>query len=80
VNNSYVDFAYKGWYQKLVRDRITPADVAWASNLLAQLSDQQWRDAFRAGGYEPAVANRFIQSLREKVDQGRGVARLAAVK
>jgi hypothetical protein len=80
VNSGYVDFAYKSWYQKLVRDRITPDDVAWASNLLARLSNQQWRDAFRAGGYEPAVANRFIQKLREKVDQGRGIVRRAAVE
>jgi hypothetical protein len=80
VNNGYVDFAYKSWYQKLVRDRITPADVAWASNLLAQLSDRQWRDAFRAGGYEPAVAARYIRTLRDKVDQGRGVVQRAAVE
>ena len=33
---------------KLVRDRITIDDVHWASALLAQLSDRQWRDAFRA--------------------------------
>ena len=78
VNNGYVDFAYRGWYQKLVRDRITPGDVAWASNLLAQLSDQQWRDAFRAGGYQPAVASRFIRALRDKIEQGRGIGLQAA--
>ena len=31
-------------------------------------------DAFRAGGYEPAVAKRFIAKLREKIDHGRGLA------
>jgi hypothetical protein len=78
VSNRYVDFAYDGWYQKLVRDRITPEDVAWASNLLAQLSDRQWRDAFRAGGYEPQVADRFIRTLQKKVEQGRLLRRTAA--
>jgi hypothetical protein len=78
VSNSYVDFAYDGWYQKLVRDRITPEDVAWASNLLAQLSPRQWRDAFSAGGYEPQVADRFIRTLQKKVEQGRGLRRTAA--
>ena len=73
VSNRYVDFAYDGWYQKLVRDRITPEDVAWASNLLAQLSARQWRDAFSAGGYEPQVADRFIRTLQKKVEQGRGL-------
>jgi hypothetical protein len=78
VSNRYVDFAYDGWYQKLVRDRITPEDVAWASNLLAQLSDRQWRDAFRAGGHEPQAADRFIRTLQKKVEQGRGLRRTAA--
>jgi hypothetical protein len=71
VNNGHVEFAYNGWYKNLVRDRITPEEVAWASALLARLSDQQWADAFRAGGYEPAVADRFIAKLKEKITEGR---------
>ena len=78
VRNGRVQFAYNGWYQRLVQDRITPDDVAWASNLLGQLNDRQWRDAFRAGGYEPAVADRFIRKLREKVQQGLAVRQIAA--
>jgi hypothetical protein len=78
VNGRFVDFAYTGWYHKLVRNRITPDEVAWASNLLAQLSDQQWRDAFRAGGYEPEVANRFITTLKKKVSEGRDLTRRTA--
>lgn len=77
VNNGFVEFAYKGWYTPLVRDRITPADVAWTSNLVAQLTDTQWQDAFRAGGFEPAAADRFIRKLREKVQQGRDLRGLA---
>jgi hypothetical protein len=78
VRNGYVDFAYKGWYEKFVRDRIKPEDVVWASNLLAQLTDRQWQDAFRAAGYEQAMANRFIGKLREKVAQGQALGRRAA--
>ena len=78
VNGGFVEFAYNGWYHKLVRNRITPDDVVWASNLLAQLSDRQWRDAFRAGGYEPAVADRFIRKLREKTQEGLALRRVAA--
>jgi hypothetical protein len=80
VHNGYVEFAYKSWYKNLVRDRITPDHVRWASSLLAQLSDRQWRDAFRAGGYEPEVATRYIRKLREKVDEGRMVTRQAATQ
>ena len=78
VSNGHVQFAYNGWYKRLVQDRITPEDVAWASNLLAQLSERQWQDAFRAGGFEPQVANRYIRKLREKMDQGRALTRAAA--
>ena len=80
VSNGHVRFAYNGWYKRLVEDRVTPEDVAWASNLLAQLSDRQWQDAFRAGGHEPAVANRYIRKLREKVEQGRAITRAAAAQ
>jgi hypothetical protein len=73
VQNGHVQFAYSGWYKKLVQDRITPDEVVWASELLGRLSDQQFADAFRAGGYEPAVANRFIATLREKIEQGRAL-------
>jgi hypothetical protein len=80
VSGGFVDFAYTGWYQKLVRNRITPDDVAWVSSLLAQLSDQQWRDAFRAGGYEPQVADRYITVLKKKVDEGRDLTRRTALR
>ena len=78
VKGGFVDFAYQGWYQKFVRDRITPDEVAWASNLLGRLSDRQWRDAFRAGGYDAETAERFIRKLQEKIAQGRAVGRQAA--
>lgn len=74
VTNGKVQFAYTGWYQNLTRDRITPEHVAWASELLGRLSDKQFEDAFRAGGFEPARAKRFIAKLREKIDQGRALA------
>ena len=78
VTNGHVDFAYNGWYKNLVRERITPADVAWACNLLGRLSEKQMQDAFRAAGYEPAVAGRFIAKLREKIQQGRSLTLAAA--
>jgi hypothetical protein len=76
VDGGYVQFgAYAGWHQELVRNRITPDDVRWTSTLLAQLTEKQWRDAFRAGGYEPAWADRFIVRLRQKVAEGLTLAR-----
>jgi hypothetical protein len=70
VNDGVVQFNYHGWHRELLKG-ISPDDVAWASALLGQLSEQQWSDAFRAGGYQPALADRFIGRLRQKIAEGR---------
>jgi hypothetical protein len=77
ANSGRVEFAYKGWYRNLVRDRIASEDMAWTSNLLSQLSDRQWQDAFRAGGYPPEEANRFIKKLKEKINEARTIGQRA---
>jgi hypothetical protein len=73
VKNGFVEFDYHGKRGALVRGRIAPDDVRWASNLMAGLSQRQWQDAFRAGGYTPDVAERFIRMLRAKIVQGQQV-------
>ena len=74
IRGGYVQFHYRGWHQELVRDQITATDVAWASELLGRLSDRQWQDAFRAGGYQPDVAARFIRILRHRLEVGGRLA------
>jgi len=74
ASDGRVDFAYKGAYRQYLEDRITVADVEWASRLLDRLSDQQWQDAFRAAGYQPEIAARFIKRLHAKIDEGRSLA------
>ena len=49
----------------------SPRPIWRASCLLDRLSDGQWQDAFRAGGYAPDVAQRFIRTLENKVAAGR---------
>ena len=71
VRDGFVEFHYRGWHRELFERRITPADVAWASRLLARLSDHQWREAFRAGGYAPTAAAPFIATLRAKIADGQ---------
>jgi hypothetical protein len=73
VDDGRVRFNYRGWHQELIRGRITVDDVVWASELLGRLSVAQWQNAFRAGGYEPAVADRFIRRLMAKIDEGRSL-------
>ena len=71
VKNGFVAFDYHGWHQELVQNRITTADVRWAANLLSGLSDSQWDAAFRAGAFEPQVANRYNRRLKEKIRDGQ---------
>jgi hypothetical protein len=71
VHDGFVEFGgYHGWHQELFRGRITPSDVSWGCTLLSRLSDDQWADAFRAGGYPPEIAARFIRRIKEKIGQG----------
>jgi hypothetical protein len=71
--DGFVEFEYRGKNTDLLR-RITPADVGWASALLDRLSATQWNDAFRAGGYPPETAARYIAVLRNRIIQGRELA------
>lgn len=73
VRNGFVRFDYHGFHQELLRDRITPDDVGWTMALLGELTDAQWRDAFRAGGYPPEVAGRFIDKLQANIALGRRI-------
>lgn len=73
VTSGRVDFAYDGWYKNFVNGQVKPEDVVWVMSLLARLSEQQWQDAFRAGGYDQTTANRFIRKLRQKMAEGQAL-------
>jgi hypothetical protein len=72
VENGKVRFEYHGRHRALF-DNISPADVRWVCGQLAALSDQQMNDAFRAGGYPPSLAERFIRRLEQKIAEGRAL-------
>ena len=74
VANGFVEFDYRGLHPELFDRRITPDDVFWAARLLAGVSDAQWQDAFRAGGYAPAVSARFIAKVKSKIADGLALA------
>ncbi len=60
---------YRGRHAALFR-HIRPSDVRWICAQLHALTDTQWHDAFRAGGYPQAIADRFIARLKQKVREG----------
>jgi hypothetical protein len=70
----YVRFDWRGRHGVLL-DHITAADVHWMCDRLQRLSDRQWQDAFRAGGYAPQIAERFIRRFKQKIDEGLAVGR-----
>jgi hypothetical protein len=69
VVNGRVTFDWRGRHDALLDD-ITPADVRWICGRLQRLRDAQWRDAFRAGGYPPGDAARYIRRLKQKIAEG----------
>ena len=71
--NGMVEFGYGGYHRELFRDRIRVADVRWAAKLLAGLSEQQWMDAFRAGGFSPAAAQSFLTTIQSRIAQAAQV-------
>ena len=73
VSNGFVEFRYGGWHPELARG-ISLEDLRWACELVGGLTDRQWQDAFRAGGYPADVADRFIHKLRRNIDEGRRAA------
>jgi hypothetical protein len=63
-----------GWMEPQLHTSVRPVDVRWICGLLARISDKQWTDAFRAGGYGAAESERFIRRLKQEVAQGLAVA------
>jgi hypothetical protein len=74
MSGAYVRFDWHGRHGVLL-EHITPDDVHWTSGLLKRLTDQQWQDAFRAGGYAPATADRFIRRFKQKIEEGLAIGR-----
>ena len=69
VSNGKVRFEYRGRHRALF-ENITPEDVRWICGRLAKLTDRQWQDAFRAAGYNPQAAGRFISRMKQKIAEG----------
>lgn len=66
---SRVEFHYRGIYGDVISS-VTPEDVRWACERLAKLTDDQWRDVFRAAGYSPDEGARYTARIKEKIAQG----------
>jgi hypothetical protein len=72
-----ISFEYHGMHREVMRD-VTAEDVLWICERLDRITDAQWRDAFRAGGYPAGEANRFIRKIETKIAEGLTLRRHVA--
>ena len=68
VKGNRVQLHYGGKNRGLMKN-ITVEDAIWLGNLLAQLSDQQLRDAFRAANYRPDQIDVLTREVRARTNE-----------
>ena len=54
-------------HMRWIGRRIPREDVQWIGQLLAQLSPEQIRDAFRAAGYTPDEVEGFAKVVEKRI-------------
>jgi hypothetical protein len=69
VKDEQIEFGFRGRHQELLT-RIRPQDVRWTCERLQKVTDQQWRDAFRAGNFTEDVTARYVARIRQKIKEG----------
>jgi len=76
IDDSLVTFGFRqSWRDPLGQHIVKPADLRWICGLLQRLSAKQWHDAFRAGGFTEAEADRYIRRLQKKIADGLAIGR-----
>ncbi len=68
VNGDKLKFAFSGKQGELL-DQVTVEQAKWIGGLLAQLSDQQLSDAFRAANFAPNEIRMLTQAVRGRINQ-----------
>jgi hypothetical protein len=69
ARGSRVVLHYRGLHRDVL-ERVTPADLVWACELMNRLSDAQLDDAFEAAAYPADVRQRYITKIRDKIREG----------
>ena len=79
VKNGMIDFDFKGKGRSLMDD-ITVAQGRWLATRLAQLSDKQIDDAFRAANYNAEEIKLLRQGVRDRTAELDKVTRTAVAE
>lgn len=68
VEGNKLKFAFSGKQGELL-DQVTVEQAKWIGGLLAQLSDRQLNDAFRAANFTPAEVLMLTQAVKARIGQ-----------
>lgn len=79
VKGNVIDFHYGGKNGKIFDD-ITVADAKWLAGWLGRLSDEQIKDAFRAGNYTPEEVELLAQTVRKRIDALNNISSSVAAR
>lgn len=79
VKGNVIDFNYGGKSKKLF-DNITTDDAKWIGDLLARLSDDQIKDAFRAANYLPEEVEQLSSAVSQRIRELNNVSSQVATR
>jgi hypothetical protein len=77
VDGDHIHFDYAGSDERLLRT-VKISDVRWICEWLSKITDQQWADAFHAGGYAGETRDRYVRKIKAKIAQGLEIANQSA--
>jgi hypothetical protein len=68
TNGDRIKFAYSGKQGDLF-NQVSVADAKWIGGLLAQLSDKQIEDAFRAADFTPEETQMLVAEVKDRINE-----------
>jgi hypothetical protein len=75
VKNNEVEFGYSGQHSSDFKSGIRVSDVKWLTEYIGRVTDDQLRAGLQASGATPEEVTCFTQSIRERINQLKNVAR-----
>jgi hypothetical protein len=75
VKGDEIEFGYSGQHVSTFKGGIRTSDVKWLMQYLGRVTDNQLREGLKASGATPEEVETFTQSLRDRINQLKNVAR-----
>jgi hypothetical protein len=73
VRDGKVIFHMRRQRAKRALGEVKAEHACWMGDLLARLSDQQFKDAFRSGGFNEAETTIYLRAIRKRIAELRGL-------